>query len=95
MSKTSLVANGTKYVASICERTVLAHCSSNRDRLHFRHQEAHVSVHSKWTAASEKDKFSGFKSAGQSNDSKRGPGSDNAWGPLFKSRSHFNEMHMF
>lgn len=61
-----------------------------------KHQEAHVSVHSKWSHSADKGQHpkngtaGGLKASGDA-DAKR----DNAWGPLFKNRAHFNEMHMF
>ena len=62
---------------------------------YHRNQATLLSAHSKWSAESNgtKDKFGGggFKSSDQSVDKKRG---ENVWGP-FKSREHFNEMHMF
>ncbi|KAI2808606.1 hypothetical protein BLOT_006551 [Blomia tropicalis] len=56
-----------------------------------KHQEAHVSIHSKWSSNGTA-KF-GSKTTDPNGDSKRGK-DGNSWGPLFKSRSHFNEMHI-
>lgn len=56
----------------------------------FSRQDSLVSVH-KWATQNEKGKYSGTKSTLSKNEANR----DSAWGPFFKDRKQFNEMHMF